>query len=121
MVKTTVKERIILKNLIKTSNLRTDKRIPLRSLKYDIDDYFIKDLISQDLLGTSSIYDDTHPDSLNHPNDSIYVTDEGLHFFDWRREDTRIFIKEHIVTPVTVSIATTLITLLLTKLLGLLW
>ncbi|MBS0953363.1 hypothetical protein ABC426_17270 [Lactiplantibacillus plantarum] len=112
-LETTKLERKLLKQLIQVSNSKhivAFDKINMNAGNYEIG-----------LLHLAGLVSFTDTDDWGANPKSIQVTEDGLHFFDWRRENTRTFIKEHIVTPVTVSIATTLITLLLTKLLGLLW
>ncbi|MFT8823809.1 MAG: hypothetical protein ABF830_11600, partial [Liquorilactobacillus satsumensis] len=43
--------------------------------------------------------------------DSLFVLEKGIHYFEKRRENFKYFVMKSILTPILVSIITTLIVL----------
>ena len=105
------KERSLLKKLIKRSAKSDDGKILLSEISYGLDNYYLKQLINHNL-----VYKDCHKqdDEGNEIIDSISISELGFHFKEWTNEERKIFWKKSILTPIGVSIATTVITLIVT-------
>lgn len=80
--------------------------------------YWLRDLMGQKLISNyvkRANYNGTGKDLF-----TVWLTNEGLHYFDKRKEDNRRFWYRSIIVPICVSVATTLLTTGVTWLISLL-
>lgn len=93
----------------------TDEHDPLERdlINYFDQDYtyWLNDLKGQKLISSSTKRENYQ--NTGHNFWYVRLTNEGLHYFDKRKEDTKKFWYRSILVPIGVSIATTLITTLL--------
>ena len=111
-IETNFIERRLLKKIQQLSHSEKND-VFLELLALSADDYYLKKLNNHHLIYF------TNSDDYGEHAKSVRLTDEGLHFFDWRLEKHIQFIKRSIITPFFVSLATTATIWLFGWLLGL--
>lgn len=112
MESTVYKERILLKNLIAESKQNSDNLIPAKSNLVDEDNYYFRSLCHKRFIQVAHY---THKDDawIDGAPDSYCITDEGLHYFEQRREQLKQQLLSSVYLPIVVSFITTCITLAL--------
>lgn len=114
-METVKKERKLLKDLINLSKKYDHNIIPINSLPVDANNYYLKQLISKNLIkvtNSTGINPTTHQPINSGPVDMI-VTDQGQHYFENLWEDIKAFLLKSVLVPIIVSIITTILVLLI--------
>lgn len=118
--KTLFKERKLLKTInVKFSN--TDRNyVSLQELNISHDNYYLQLLDKKGLIIPVSEAV-TFSDPLDHRHETLGIapTTEGLHFFEWRKEEINSFLIKSVYIPIAVSISTTCLIWLVKWLIGL--
>lgn len=118
--KTLFKERKLLKKINASFSDSDKKYVSFKSLNISKDDYYLQLLHKKNLI--ASIHKAINPDNLlDHRAIIIGIrpTTEGLHFFEWRKEELNSFLIKSVYIPIAVSISTTCLIWLAKWLIGL--
>lgn len=110
-MKTLRKERKLLKKLIKLSKKYERNIIPINALPVDVNNYYLKQLISKNLV---KLNNSTGIDPITHRPTSkaigITITNNGEHFHEERNEEFSMLMLKSFWFPIAVAFITSLLT-----------
>lgn len=110
---TNFKERKLLKRIKRlTHNQQID--LLLSDLNVSKNDYYLKKLLTHGLISNRQT------DLRGANPKAIILSEEGIHYFEWRLDQSIQFVKEKIITPVFVAFSTTVLMWIIGWLTGLL-
>lgn len=105
---TLYKERRLLKKLNKISKKCSYKKIPISQVENGFSNFHLKLLFENEL----AIREFSQQDNEGNPiYDSVKITEKGKHYREFKIEEFKIFLYRSILTPVIVSIITSLVTI----------
>lgn len=100
----TSKEIQLLKKMIKLSKKYPDKKIPVADLPVSVDDFFLDILFKKNYI---TYTEEIGIKGISKGPDKFFVTESGYQVPYYLREHNKKFIRESILVPIVVSIATT--------------
>lgn len=105
---TLYKERKLLKKLNKISKKYSYKMVPISQVENGFSNFYLKLLFKNKL----AIKEFSQQDNEGNPvYDSVRITEKGRHYREFKIEEFKIFLYRSILTPVIVSIITSLVTI----------